>query len=569
MIELEPEEFLSWTWDDMESRYREIEAMPVDGDSVAPFLQAWTALSSRILEIGTRLRLATDGNTADEEIAARYRSFVEDIVPRYEETEQRLNRRLLAAHSVPPGMDVPLRAIRVDAELYREANLPLMTDERLAADEYSKITGAQTVRWDGEEIPLVQLGPVYEEQDRDRRERAFRVASARRLQDRDAIHALWVHLLDVRERMARNADFPNYLEYRWRALRRFDYTPEDAQTFHRAVERVVVPAVSRLHERRRQRLGLPSLRPWDREVDVFGRGPLQPYGTVAELEDTTAAIVRRVDPVLGGHFDTMRRLGLLDMESRTNKAPGAYCTILDASVRPFIFGNASGTHDDIVALLHEGGHAMHVFESAHLPYLQQRSFGTLPAEFAEVASMSMELLAAPYLTREEGGFYSVGDAARARIQHLEAIITLLPWTVVVDAFQHWAYRHPQEARDLDAIESVWADLIARYMPDVDYSGLERERNNDWQRIPHLFGWPLYFIEYALAQLGAIQIWANARRDQAAAVQRYRAALALGSTATVPELFHAAGAEFAFDEQTLRSAVHLVEGTITELEAVEA
>jgi oligoendopeptidase F len=365
--------------------------------------------------------------------------------------------------------------------------------------------------------------------------------------------------------MARNAGFPDYLSYRWQDLKRFDYSPEDVQQFHRAVETIVVPVVSKIYERRARRLGLPSLRPWDREVDVFGRGPLRPYDTAQELEETAARIFRRVDPVLGDHLDTMRQSGLLDMESRMNKAPGAYCIALDTARMPYIFGNASGTHDDVVTMLHEGGHAMHVFEAAHLPYLSQRSFETMPIEFAEVASMAMELLAAPYLTESEGGFYSEEDAARARISHLESILTLLPWTVVVDAFQHWAYQHTAEARDAERADAVWSDLIRRYMPDVDYSGLERELANEWRRIPHLFGWPLYFIEYALAQLGAVQVWANARRDQAEAVRRYREALSLGATATLPQLFETAGARFAFDDDTLRDAVTLIEGTIEELE----
>lgn len=561
----ETEDFLAWTWDDMEPRYREIEAMALDADSGAAFLGAWSDLSSRVGEIGSRLKLASDQNTADEEVAERYRVFVEEIAPNAEEAEQRLKEKLLASGAVPSGMEIPLRAMRVDAELYREENLPLMTDEKLAAEEYFKISGAQTVEWDGEEIPLVQLQPVFEEQDRERREKAWRATTARRLHDRQAVQQVWVRLLDAREGMARNADFPDYLSYRWRDLGRFDYTPEDAVQFHASVEKVVVPAVSRMYERRRKRLGLPSMRPWDQTVDSFGRGPLQPYDTAEELEEKTATIMRRVDPVLGDHFDVMRRSGLLDMESRKNKAPGAYCTVFDTVKRPFIFGNASGTHDDVVTLLHEGGHAMHVFEAEHLPFLHERSFDSMPIEFAEVASMGMELLAAPYLTRAEGGFYSEEDAARARVQHLEGVLSIFPFTVAVDAFQHWAYRHPEEARDADAADAVWSDLMQRMLPFVDYTGLERERGNDWRRIPHLFGWPLYFLEYALAQLGAVQVWANARKNQAEAVRRYREALALGATATLPQLFQTAGVRFAFDEPMLRHVVDLVESTIEELE----
>lgn len=567
-IDTETEDYLTWTWADMEPHYREIEAMPVDESGADAFLRSWSELSSRIGEMGARLSLATDQDTADEEMAERYRVFIEEIAPKADEAEQRLKVRLLAAGTVPPGMEVPLRVMRVEAELYRDENLPLESEERLTSEEYFRISGAQTVEWDGEEIPLSQLQPASEDQDRERRELAWRLATGRRLQDRDTIHEVWVKLLDLRQRIAHNADFSDYLSYRWRDLRRFDYTPDDMVRFHRSVERVVVPAVERRLQRRARRLGLDSLRPWDGEVDVFGRGPLHPYTTAEELEERTGTIMRRVDPVLGNHFDSMRASGMLDMESRKNKAPGAYCTVFEAIGRPFIFGNASGTHDDVITLLHEGGHAMHAFEASHLPYLHQRSLDIVPVEFAEVASMGMELLAAPYLTEDEGGFYSPQDAARARIQHLENILSIFPWTVVVDAFQHWVYRNIEEAKDLTAVEAVWTDLMERYLTGVDYTGLERERANDWQRVVHLFGWPLYFIEYALAQLGAVQVWANAHRDQADAVRQYRAALALGNTATLPDLFRTAGAEFTFDEAMLRSAVDLIEGTIEELEQVQ-
>jgi oligoendopeptidase F len=232
---------------------------------------------------------------------------------------------------------------------------------------------------------------------------------------------------------------------------------------------------------------------------------------------------------------------------------------------PFIFGNAAGTHDDVVMLLHEGGHAMHVFEMAHLPYQHQKSWDVIPTEFAEVGSMGMELLAAPYLTKDEGGFYEHDEVVRARVAHLERIISLIPWTCVVDAFQHWAYRHPEEARDADTADAQWSHIMHRFMPYVDYTGLERERANDWRRIPHIFGWPLYFLEYALAQLGAVQVWANARKDQARAVEQYRHALSLGGTATLPQLFSAAGARFAFDESVLQEVTELIESTIAELE----
>jgi oligoendopeptidase F len=558
-------DFMTWTWADIEPRYAELQGREVAAENVDGFLRDWTHLSQQVDELGTRLKLETDQNTADEAVAERFRGYVEEIQPKITEAEHRLTEKLLETGLTPAGMDVPLRGMRVEAEIFREENLPLQSEETLLAEEFLKITGNQSVEWEGKEIPLPQLLPVLEEPDRARREQAWRLGASRRLQDRDAISEVWRQLLDLRTRIAANAGFSDYRSYAWKALKRFDYTPEDAYAFHHAVERFLVPVVSRLYEQRRQRLGIGSVRPWDREVDVSGEPPLKPYDSADELEEGVVAMLHHVDPVLAGYMETMRSEGLLDLQSRTNKGPGAYCTNFAATGRPFIFGNAAGIHDDVITLLHEGGHAFHAFEMAHLPYEHQKGWDAVPMEFAEVGSMSMELLAAPYLTRDQGGFYAEHDAARARLAHLESILTLLCWICVVDAFQHWAYEHPEEAADPDTADDAWERIYARFLPFVDWSGLEAERRFDWRRVPHMFIAPFYFLEYAIAQLGAIQVWANARGDQRSAVEQYRHALSLGGTATVPDLFAAAGARFAFDEETLREAAALVESTIEELE----
>jgi oligoendopeptidase F len=274
-------------------------------------------------------------------------------------------------------------------------------------------------------------------------------------------------------------------------------------------------------------------------------------------------VFQQVDPQLGQYFETMRREGLLDLDNRKGKAPGGYCTSFSLVRRPFIFANAVGIHDDVQTLLHEGGHGFHVFESSRLPYLQQLQ---VPMEFAEVASMSMELLASPYLARERGGFYSSADAARARAEHLEGIVQFWPYMAVVDAFQHWVYTHPDQATEAAACDETWSALWERFMPGVDWSGLEEEQRTGWQRKLHIHQAPFYYIEYGLAQLGAVQVWRNALQDQAGSVAAYRRALALGGTVTLPELFAAAGGRFAFDASALQEAVTLIEATLAELEA---
>jgi oligoendopeptidase F len=331
---------------------------------------------------------------------------------------------------------------------------------------------------------------------------------------------------------------------------------------------VCVPAATRIYERQRRRLGVPTLRPWDLSngewgplSDPPGSRPLTPYRDASELPAKCAAMLKRVDPQLGAYFQRMIDEGLLDVENRANKAPGGYCTFFFVSRRPFIFMNAVGQHNDVQTLLHEAGHAVHAFEVGKLRYVHQMD---APMEFNEVASMAMELLATPYLTAALGGFYDEAGAARARVEHLEQIILFWPYMAVVDAFQHWAYTHPEEAADTTRCDATWQALWQRFIPGVDWSGLEAEQVTGWQRRLHIFRAPFYYVEYGLAQLGAAQVWRAALRDQEQAVARYRQALALGGTATLPQLYAAAGARFAFDAETLGAAVALIEATIDEL-----
>jgi oligoendopeptidase F len=371
-------------------------------------------------------------------------------------------------------------------------------------------------------------------------------------------------MMRVRGQIATNAGFENYRAYRWQQFYRFDYTPDDAKRFHAAIERAVVPAATRLAEQRRLQMSLPTLRPWDMNVDPLGRPSLHPFETIDELEAKTTNIFRAVDPQFADYFQTMRAKNLLDLDSRMNKAPGGYSLTYNVRRIPFIFMNSAGTHDDVQTLLHEGGHAFHSFEAAPLPYLQQRQEATMPMEFAEVASMGMELLASPYLTTQHGGFYGEVQAARARVDHLASIIEFWPYMAMIDALQHWMYEHQDEAADLDACDSYWVELADRFQPHLDWSGLEQEKRTFWHRQLHVFQDPFYYIEYGMAQQGAVQIWANSLRDQAGAVAAYRKALTLGATATLPDLYTAAGARFAFDAETLGAAVELVERTIAEL-----
>jgi oligoendopeptidase F len=560
-------EFRDWPWERIAPYYDELLARPLTQENLAAWLADWTAISALLDEVNTSYTIATTVNTADEEAERGYTRYLDTIQPQAMAAEQRLREKLLASGlEAPEGFAVPLRKLRAEAELYREANVPVLSVLRKLGMEYEKLAGARTAIWDGREIPLPQVYPFLLDTDRDVRERAWRTMAERRAQDTPALTGLWMRMMEQRRRLAANAGLDSYRDYRWRQLFRFDYTPDDAKRFQDTIAEVAVPAASKLNERRRRQLGAETLRPWDMEAPTSGKPRLQPYTSITELEQRCSAIFTRVDPQFGAYFETMRAERLLDLESRANKAPGGYSLEYNVRRKPFIFMNAVGAHDDVVTLLHEGGHSFHTFEMAPLPYLQQHSEQLLSMEFAEVASMGMELLATPYLTREQGGFYTEAEAARARIEHLDSIIRFWPYMAMIDALQHWMYEN-EEGADLAACDDYWATLVDRFWPDQDWSGLDALKRTYWHRQGHVFDDPFYYIEYGIAELGAAQVWANALQDQAGAVAAYRRALALGGSAPLPELFSAAGAHFAFDAETLRRAIDLMLETIDQLEPV--
>ena len=556
-------ELADWDWSDIEKHYLDLEGRPLDAGTVDEWLKAWSRLKELVQEAFDRLFVAKTLDTADESREARYNTYLEQIYTPSEEHEQRLKKKLLDSELEPDGFAIPLRNLRAQAQLFREDNLSLLEQEKKLVSEYDKIIGAQMVEWEGEMITFPRLYRKLEQPDRNTREKAWRLAMGRYQADRPAINDLWVRMFELRNEIAANADQADYRDYCWQYRLRMEYTPEDCMEFHAAIESVVVPAAAKILERRRVALQLDALRPWDLQVDRFGRDPLEPFSAVEELIQKASNIFHAVNPALGGYFDKMNSEELLDLDNREGKAPGGYAVYFNAIRRPFIFMNAVGSAGDVETLLHEGGHAFHAFESATLPNIHQL---TIPYEFAEVASMSMELLAAPYLTTANGGFYSEPEAARSRIKHLEDIVLFWPYMAVVDAFQHWAYTNSQAAADVEACDAHWALLWDRFTKELDWSGLEQEKKTGWHRKLHIFHNPFYYVDYGLAQLGAVQVWRNALDDQERAVKEYREALALGGTMPLVELYQRAGAKLAFDAGTLGEAVELIESTLEILES---
>ncbi len=456
-------EIIAWTWSAIETYYKELETRSLSATNVDGWLTDWSSIGERIQEMYARLSVATTVNTADKEAETRMNGFLDEIFPKAMAAEQTLKEKLLASKLEPKGFEIPLRNMRAEADLFRESNLALLADQQKLSIEYDKIYGAQTVHWEGEEITLTRLAMNFQQPDRNRREKAWHLKAERQLSDRKAINDLWQKFMDVRARIAKNADKPSFREYTWVQNLRFDYSPDDCKSFAAAIEKVVVPAATRIYQKRKQALGLDALRPWDLVDGWYSRPSapadipqLKPFASIDELKTRTSAIFHRVDPVLGGYFDSMVAEGLTDLENRKNKAPGAYCTSYTSIRKPFIFVNAVGTHDDVMTTLHESGHSFHIFETAKIPYIQQLA---VPMEFAEVASMGMELLASPYLTRTNGGFYSEAEASRARIEHLEGMVLFWPFMAVVDSFQQWVYENPKEGADPAACDNKWGEAL--------------------------------------------------------------------------------------------------------------
>ncbi|MBN9693965.1 MAG: M3 family oligoendopeptidase [Verrucomicrobia bacterium] len=514
-----------------------------------PELEQWILdsgeLSAALEEEGAKRYIAMTCHTDNPEAEKSYLHYVESIEPQIKPRRFALAQQFLAhplrSQLPPERYGVYDRDLALMVELYRDENVPLETEEAKVGNEYNKLSGSLTVEFRGEQRTLTQMGRYQEEPERALREEAWRLVAARRLQEADKFEAFFDQLGELRGRMAKNAGYSNYRDYAFRVRGRFDYTPADCERFHDAIEAEVMPILRQLQARRREQLAVPALRPWDLSVDPLNRPPLKPFTDTADMERGSQTIFDRLDPELSQGFKTMRDLRLLDLANRKGKAPGGYQSTLSETRLPFIFMNAVGLQRDLETILHEAGHAFHALATRSEPLFAYRN---APIEFCEVASMSMELLGAPHLDV----FYSEADARRARRVHLEGIVGVFPWIATVDAFQHWLYTHPGHSRaDRSA---AWLSLMDRFGGDVDWSGFEASRASLWHRQLHIFLYPFYYVEYGIAQMGALQVWANSSQNPVQALADYKAGLALGGSRPLPELFARAGCRFDFSRETL-------------------
>ncbi len=550
-------------WTTVQPLFDDLLAADLNPANARAWLQEWSDLAAVLEEASAQVYREITENTADEAADARFRTLVTDIIPAATKAEQTLKQKWLALDGYRPTDETAglHRRFQVEAELFREENVPIISELHLLEKEYQEIVGGLSIDWEGEAKTIPQANVLLELPDRTAREEIWRRALQAFLAQREALNQLFLEMLGRRRQLARNAGLGSFRDYQWRALARFDYSPDDCFTFHDAIAHEVVPLATELYQSLAADLGLDSLRPWETGLEgPWGttidrhQAPIRPFEDVTEMEETAARIFRRVDPDFGDYFRAMRD-GYLDLASRPNKAPGGYCNGFPVSGQPYIFMNAAGSAENVSTLLHEGGHAFHFAESIRRQSLVWNINAS--TEFCEVASMSMELLSAPYWPKSKGGFYSDFDAHRALSEELRSTVFFLPYMAALDSFQHWLYVEAPADVSTGDLDRKWAELWDRYLPGIDYSGLQTEKETGWHRKGHIFGAPFYYVEYGLAQLGALQIWRNSLADHSGAVAAYRSALALGYTRPLPDLFAAAGARFAFDRPLLAELMALI------------
>lgn len=563
-----PETFSFDTWDDLLPHFDALKDRPLH---TAADLRRWfidrSELESLLAEDFAWRYIRMTCDTADPVLTERFQAFVEHIQPEMTTYGNELDKKAVASPLLSElrdeGFDITLRGLRQQIELFREENIPLQTRIQTLEQQYGAISGAMTVTLNGrngepEEMTLQKAGDRLQDPDRAVREEAYRAIQERRMQDRQKLDELFEQLRDLRHRVARNAGFDTYRDYMFASLGRFDYTPDDCFRFHEAVAETVVPMLDDLAAERQADLSLDALRPWDLKVDPHHRPALKPFETGDELLEKTIEVFTRLDPFLGDCLRIMRRMGQLDLTSRKGKAPGGYNYPLDETGVPFIFMNATSNLRDMVTLLHEGGHAVHSIVTRNLLL---NSFKHTPSEIAELASMSMELLT---MDHWDVFFPNPDDLRRAKIQHLESILETLPWVATVDKFQHWLYENPVHTTEERL--GAWNRIFTQFSDGVtDWSGLELYRSYLWQKQLHIFEVPFYYIEYGIAQLGAVGVWKNFRENPRRGLDGYLAALRLGYTRNLPALYEAAYVPFDFSKEHIAGLMNFVRG---ELEALK-
>jgi len=557
-----PDQVSIQDWQDVEPYFNQLaNENPVSKTELWEWIKKRSELNAWLEEDMAWRYIRMTCDTSDAKAVAAYTLFIEKIEPEVSLWQNTLDQKTASHPEFNvldfKGADIFRKAIRKEIDLFREENIPLQTEIQTRTQLYSATIGAMNIEWEGTEITLPQASVLLQSTDRERRRQVYEKIQIRRFDDGEKLQLLFSELVELRQKVAHNAGFANFRDYMFAALGRYDYTPQDCKDFHLAIQKAVVPLVNRQMEERKKQLGLPILQPFDLAVQENNLPPLQAFTNGADLLQRGKLVFGRLDPFLGQCLTAMEAKGHFDLESRKGKAPGGYNYPLDQTGFPFIFMNATGTLRDMVTLMHEGGHAVHSIVTRFLPLSAQKHTSS---EVAELASMSMELIS---MDHWDVFFTDPADLKRAKKEHLAQVIDTLPWVATVDAYQHWIYEN--EGHSEADRTKAWLQISGQYSSDVvDFTGYEAFRAIGWQKQLHIFEVPFYYIEYGMAQLGAIAVWRNYRKDPETALQKYLQALALGNTASIREVYAAAGIRFDFSESYIQELMAFV---ATEMEHI--
>jgi len=498
-------------------------------------------------------------NTEDEVIRETFNDFIQNIEPQIAPISDALNKKIvdslyLKEIQSQSGYDIMIREINKEIALFREENISLFTEMQTESQKYGQISGAMSITLNNKEVTMQQAAVELQSTNRVHRQMVYELISQRRLDDKEKLETLFDKLISIRHQIAINTGFENYRDYKFKAMGRFDYSAQDCFDMHDSIQHEVVPLLNELALNRKNKLGVDSLKPWDKAVDPEGMKPLMAFDTGDDLLQKSIACFNRIDPFFGGCLQKMNQMGHLDLVSRKGKAPGGYNYPLAESGVPFIFMNATSTLRDMVTLMHEGGHAIHAFLADSL---ELNDFKNTPSEVAELASMSMELIS---MDAWDEFFDNEEDLKRAKREHLEQLIETLPWVAVIDKFQHWIYENPNHSQEERKI--AWGYIFASFSDTItDWDGLEINKSYMWQKQLHLYEVPFYYIEYGMAQLGAIAVWKNYKENKSKGLAGYKAALELGYTKSIPEIYKAANVQFDFSRTYIKELMIFVKSEL--------
>ena len=551
------------TFEDVEGYFKELLSRELNElGSYKKWLADVSELEAFLEEDGAWRYIKMSIDTTNPALTESYTYFVTEIQPKLAPLSNDLNKKMMESDfhkelSEDPAYAIYFRSVGVQLDLFREENIAIEAYLSEKSQEYGSISAAQTIEHEGKNLTMQQASVHLKNQDEALRSQVYHKIASRRRQDIDTLTVLYTDLIQKRHELAGNAGFDNYRDYMFQSMGRFDYTKEACFDFHEAVAQKVVPLVKEIQQKKLQKLGKSSFKPWDLDVDPDGKEPLKPFNSGNEMLEKTIEIFNQMDSYFGDCLHTMKEMGHLDLESKEGKAPGGYNYPLYEIGVPFIFMNSVGLHRDLVTMVHEGGHAIHSFLNRELTLT---AFKNIPSEAAELASMSMELLSMKYW----GAFYpNAEDLYRAREEHLEDILKVLPWIAQIDAFQHWVYTNPTHS--IEERSEQWLALSKRFGTGLtDWTGFEDLQAHSWQRQLHLYEVPFYYIEYGIAQLGAIGVWKNSLENETKAIEQYKAGLSLGYTQSLPKIYEAAGVTFDLSPKRIGELMEFVDSYVKDL-----